>query len=116
MMMILLPRQVATQDSEDRVTLLIEKLKAAIGNGDLSVVGAFADLVAPTLRRHSSRAGTPEQAEQLLETVQRSVHTELRSTLRFFFIKYDADLNGVIDQRCVLCAAVAMAGRRETVR
>lgn len=81
--------QVKTQDSSERHDVLVEKLHQAISDGDISIVGAFADLINSSV---SSAASS-----QYLNGEE--VRKELRETLRFFYDRYDTSKDGFIDER-----------------
>jgi hypothetical protein len=84
---------VKTQDSTERHDVLVEKLHLAIQNGDISVVGAFADLVRASVASNTDGNGPHDvlNADEL--------RRELRATLRFFFDRYDTSKDGFIDER-----------------
>lgn len=84
--------QVRTQNSQDRMAAYTETLNRAIRNGNLTLVGAFADMVAP---RTSGSSHTLAIRLLKSETLRR----ELRATLRFFFNKYDPDRTDCVDER-----------------
>jgi hypothetical protein len=75
---------VRTQNSQDRLAVYTETLNRAIRNGNLTLVGAFADMVSP-----KTSGSSHTLAIRLLKS--ETLRRDLRATLRFFFNKWVAD-------------------------
>ncbi len=81
--------------------MLFEKLGDAIRKGDVSIVGAFADLLKPL------ETDTRSMLQMKLLTDGSPIRTKLHETLRHFYNRYDHDKSGSIDERCAVPSVVS---------
>ena len=93
--------QVFNQDSDERVDALFEKLNEAIKKGDVSVVGAFADMLKTSGPAEGGTAWVDNQLPHVPNAPLSPIHAKLRETLKHFFHVYDKDGSGFIDEKCV---------------